>query len=191
MSKTVHSKLQARIKKSKDLLIQGKFKQLVELRPIAVYFKNARRVPHSLIRQALHASLPSWAMLRLDFIGSSVLEVSMDEKLKDRAVATLKMMRIAMIPNFNALDASVSRPRAGKQPEASKEQNLCIAVRRFQKNIDNAQNRWAAKWYAESLQAANSPLQDASTPGEVPRRQQRDRHRNAESDNNSLKKSSW
>lgn len=130
--KTAHSKLQAKIKKSKNLLIQGKFKPLVEPRPIADYFKDVHRGPLGLIFQALRASLPSLATLGLDFIGSSMLEVILDEKLRDSAVPTLRMLDISMIANFNALDALVSRTKEGEQPEETKERNLRIAARRFQ-----------------------------------------------------------
>lgn len=53
------------------------------------------------IRNALRQNLPSWAFLGLTFIIGSVLEVITDGRLKQRLVATLRLLGIREIPDLN------------------------------------------------------------------------------------------
>lgn len=45
------------------------------------------------------------------------------------------MMGIAMLPNFDALEVSASRPRMRESPSKVKEKNLHIAIRGLEKNV--------------------------------------------------------
>lgn len=97
----------------------------------------------------------------------------MDEKLEARVVATLKLMGIAAIPNFNILDASASKLVPGESAEARTTRNLHTEARRLQKNVDKAKNRWASKWYQGMLRLADAKLQKEKTQGPPQEGQQR------------------
>lgn len=112
------------------------------------------------MRQAVQASLPSFALLRLDSAHCSVLEIELHEKLKDKTVVVLKMMGIAMLTKFDSLETSTSRPRKGESFNEAKEWNLHIAIRRVEKHIGKAQKRCAARRYTDTLMLARQELQD-------------------------------
>lgn len=165
LTKIVPQQLQEKIIKSRELLVQGNFKQIYEPNPTALYFKNVRRGPLGLVRNALRESLPSWALLGLDFVGASVLEIITDEKLKDRTIATLKMMGITVIPGFDILEKAASVPKPGETPAERSQRNLRTAAYRLQKNVEKARNRWATKWYQNKLQETHAKIQNLEEPG--------------------------
>lgn len=74
-------------------------------KPIANYFKNVRRGPPGVLRKCLRADLPAWVVSGLSVVGSSILEVLIGRKLKDRLTTTMKIMGIAGVKNFNMLKA--------------------------------------------------------------------------------------
>ena len=63
-----------------------------QLRPEAVYFKNAQRGSLSKLREALRISLPGEAVLHLDFIGGSLLEVICHAPLVPKLISHIKYM---------------------------------------------------------------------------------------------------
>lgn len=81
----------------------------VEPQPTAAYFKNIKRGPIGTIRKALREWLPRWALLRISFIGGSVVESITDWRVKDRLVATLEMMNITEVKDFNIFDNTKDR----------------------------------------------------------------------------------
>lgn len=80
-------------------------------RPVAVYFKDVQRSPFRTLRKALRDCLPAWTGLGLCFVRGSVLEIVMDLKQEDRLRATLRMMRISEIPNFD-ITSTTEKPQA-------------------------------------------------------------------------------
>lgn len=133
MTKTVPKQLIEKITKSRQLLMEGKIKPVYEPKPVALYFKNVRRGLLELIRSSLRECLLSWAILGLDFNGTSVLEISLDERLKDRTVATLKMIGIMVIQNFDILAAAASKSKSGELPDELAKIHLGTAVHRLEK----------------------------------------------------------
>lgn len=111
----------------------------------------------------------------------------MDENLKERTIATLRMMGIGMIPAFNVLDESVSRPTVGESPRATRERNLHAAIRRLEKNVQRSENKWASKWYADSLQLVKNKIQPTLPPEMDQNEQERDRARRIKEDTNDEK----
>lgn len=91
--------------------MQGKFNPAYEPRPTAIYFRNVRRGLLGMIQKAIREFLPSLALLGLDFIGSSVLEVITDAGLVERTGATLKLMEIVQIPNVYIFEAAAGEPQ--------------------------------------------------------------------------------
>lgn len=156
----VPTQLRNKIEKSKQILIEENFKPLVKPTPTVVYFKNVRRGPVGRIRTALRECLPSWAILGLDFVGASVLEIVMDGKLKHRTVATLRMMGIMEIKDFDILEKNVTIPRTGDSQRDQKKRNLEMAVHRLRKNVDKTRNKWAIEWYKSKLQVAMKKLKE-------------------------------
>lgn len=61
------------------------------------------------MRRALSDCLRSWPLLRIDLVGSSVLENVTDINLRDRIVATMSVMGIDAVKDFDVLEAAVSR----------------------------------------------------------------------------------
>lgn len=96
--------------------MQGKFKPAAEQKTVPVYFKNVRCEPLDFIRYTILESLQSWAILELDFVGALVLEIVLVENLKERTVATLRMLAIAVVTNFNILVVSISKVLSRAHP---------------------------------------------------------------------------
>lgn len=86
--------------KTKKILAQNNLRPLVEPKPTALFLKNVRRGPLGVMSKALRIRLPSWALLGIDFVGSSILEVITDKRLEGRVKATLKIMGIIYVPNL-------------------------------------------------------------------------------------------
>lgn len=128
-----------------QIMVHENFKPLVRPTTIAVYFSKVRRGLVGRIRKALRECPPSWTTLRLGFVGSLVLEVVMDGKVKDRTVATLKMIVIMEINDFDILGRSSMTPRVGDNQRDQKVKMLGMAVYRLRKNIDNARNKSATE----------------------------------------------
>lgn len=88
-------------------------------------------------------------------------EIIQDEKLKDRTLATLKIMAVEMLPNFDVLMIMASRPKPGESPRETKEPNLHITTSRLEKIVDSARKNRTGEWYAATLRCACNKLQDS------------------------------
>lgn len=73
------------------------------------------------------------ARLRLDFIGSSVLEMIADAGLTDRTIATIKLMCIIQLLVFNMFEAAAWIPYQVETPLGHEMVNLKTAAYRLQK----------------------------------------------------------
>lgn len=61
----------------------------------------------------LRQSLPSWAVLSLNIVGRSVLEVITDLCFRGRVIDTLRMIGIMRVPDFDFYGATKKRHGAG------------------------------------------------------------------------------
>lgn len=136
---------------------------------VGLYCKNIRRGPIDQVRNALRECLPSWALLGLDLIGPSVLEIIANERLKDRAVSTLKAIGITPIPQFDGLDNTAGRTQPGESTLEQKTRQLKYTAHKLQKNIDKTHSRWATQWYTETLARVCSKLLDMKERENAPR----------------------
>lgn len=121
-----------RIQRSAEILNARKIRTIRQPKPMAVYFKNNRRGQIGTIRRALRESLPLWALLGIGFVEGSVMEIITDTNLKERLIATLKLMGIAEIPGFDILDDTTrSEQKSGTNPTKS-ETNAPRVIRRME-----------------------------------------------------------
>lgn len=112
-------------------------------------------------QKALRKCLPSWALLGLDFIGSSVLKIITDVGLAERTIATLRVMGTEQITGFDTLEVAARKPQ---RKEAGREQNIRnrnTVAYRLQKNADNNQNKCAGEQYQNTLQKASQKLRES------------------------------
>lgn len=58
--------------------------------------------------------LSSWALLGVDFIGFSILEIVADRKLQNRVKAALKVIGTITVPDFDALEIALRKKQKGK-----------------------------------------------------------------------------
>lgn len=154
--------LQAKISKTRSLLTQNSVKPAYEPRPTALYFKNVRRGPLGVIRKALRECLPTWALLGLDFVGNSIMEVVTDDRLKARVIATMKLMGILNVPDLDVFESALRTHKTDDPNNERKMRNLTAAVRRFEKNTERAKNQWAVAWYKAQLEQAKMRLQSVA-----------------------------
>lgn len=152
--------LDQRIRKSIDLLNASRCRKTVEPNPTAVYFKNVRRGPIGAIRTALRASLPSWALLGIGFIGGSVLEIVTDVRLKTRLVATLKIMGIDEIRGFDVLSGGIKKGDASDGKKEHMTKNLETAIKRLSTYVKQNRCEYATRWYKGMLQKAKTQMDE-------------------------------
>lgn len=157
-AKIIPTTLHTKIQKRRQLLIEDKYKQTQEPKPCALYFKNIRRGPLGAIRHALRECLPSWALLGLDFVGSSILELVTGQNLKHRVIATMRMMGIEEIKDFDVMTSAARSHKGGESRSDLKKRNLKSAAHRFERNANNSKNQWAARWYRKQLEEAQERL---------------------------------
>lgn len=62
-----------------------------------------------MVRTALREILPNWALLGMDFVGSSILEVSTDINLEARLISTLKKIGAHRITDFDVPTTAVKK----------------------------------------------------------------------------------
>lgn len=123
-AKFIPSPLQAKINKTKSLLTKGSFVPCHEPKPPALYFKIVKRGPLVEIRNALRECLPNWALLGLDFVGSSVMEIITDRQLKDKIVGTLKQLGMVNVPNLSIFESAVRSRKEEESLEDRSERNF-------------------------------------------------------------------
>lgn len=99
--------------------------------PVGVYFKNDRRGPIGILRRALRESLPAWALLGIGFVGGSVLEVVTDRRMKPRLIATLHLMGILELPNFDIFTNATKKSTNNHRPLGD-DRNLEMAQKRLE-----------------------------------------------------------
>ena len=71
------------------------------LQPEAIYFNNAQRGSLKKLREALRISLPGEAILHLDFIGGSLLEVMCHKPLVPKLISHIKFMSNGRMREIN------------------------------------------------------------------------------------------
>lgn len=87
-----------------------------------------------------------------DLLGSSVLRIVMEESLKEKTIATLKMMGIVPLLIFDIFDVSLSHAPESESRGKKTLSNLRIACYMLAKKVKKAHNRWATKGYQDISQ---------------------------------------
>lgn len=150
--------LTGRIRKARETLLQEKVCAKPAPKITAVYFKNIRRGPIGTIRQALRECLPSWALLGLSFIGSSILEILTDERLTERLIGTLKLMGISHVPDFDVYGGAPRRVQDTSGHRDENKHTIELVIRRMTANIRVTLNKYAKEWYETMLRNAKDRL---------------------------------
>lgn len=164
VAKFIPETLHTKISKTWQLLRQGNFNVEYEPIPTAWIFTEVRRGPFGLIRRALRRCLPSWAFFGLDFISAAGLEIVTDARLEDRVVTTLQVVSISQITEFDLFKTALKSRTGVVSQEEKKRKNLEVTAYRLQKNVTEAKNKWAAKWYERMVQEAKKKLSSARKP---------------------------
>lgn len=115
---SIPSTLLEKIKISQSVLDQQQTRVRMELRPTAACFKNVQRGPIGVIRRTLSECFPMWSILGLCFMGGSILEVVTNIRQKNRLTATLKIMGIVEVPDFDIAKATKKRQMGQKTGDA-------------------------------------------------------------------------
>lgn len=126
--------------------------------PTDVYFKNVRRGPLVVIRNALRECLPSWTLPGLKFVGAPVLEIVIDERLSARTTATLRVMGITEITDIDILTNATKNQHNKELQDERLKKNLSTAIHRLQKILQKAPNHWARKSYKGAVTRAAAKL---------------------------------
>lgn len=115
-----------------------------------VYLQNVRRGPAGMLRKALRECLPGWAAMGLSFAGDSILEDTTDRNLMGRLIATLKVMGIVVITDFDISKAAKNEYKnaTGTSIES---RNETATVRRLNHCIECSRNKAANAWYKKEL----------------------------------------
>lgn len=150
--------LQEKISKTRAFLTRNNLRATQEPKPVALYFKNVKRGPLGMVRKALRECLPSWALLGLDFVGNSIMEVVTDNQLAARVITTMKMIGIIHVPTFDVFEAALRSHKKDDPNNERKRRNLTAAVHRFKKNAERAKNQWSLGWYKTQLEEAEKRL---------------------------------
>ena len=104
-----------------------------QLQPEAVYLENAQRGPLHKLREALRISLPGEAVLHLDFIGGSLLEVICHKPLVHKLISHVnfmsdgKMRRISFDP--------LAKPTVSKAKQAKGKELWVVNTRNCLRRI--------------------------------------------------------
>lgn len=173
--------LAVRVQKAIYKLDTNKIRVLKEPETTAVYFKNIRQGPLGVLRAALRECLPSWAVLGLGFIGSSVLEIITDARLKSRLIATLNAMGVQEIPNFDMFYAGLKRASTGEPGGSAQASNLMAAIRRLTVCTSQFRSQYAKLWYNDKLKEAQVRLKQERERHNKPKTQQANNDERSES----------
>lgn len=146
----VPAPLMEKIKKARGIIDQNNMRTRMLPKPVAAYFKNVRRGPIGTLRKALRDCLPAWALLGLCFVGGSVLEIITNQRQKDRLTATLRMMGISEIPNFD-ITSLTKKPQAEGRNESNTVRNIEAAIRRLEHCSKTCRIEAAMGWYTKKL----------------------------------------
>lgn len=92
-------------------------------------------------------------------MGASVLEIVLDERLKTRTTATLRMMGITEIPAVDILTNATRNQHSEESQNDKLKKNLSAAIYRLRKNAQKASNQWAKRWYEDALARATAKLE--------------------------------
>lgn len=109
--------------------------------------------------------------MRIDFICASTLEIVADEEPKRRIVATLKLMGIVAVGQFDALRSAIRTSRTGVSDCDRKKWNVSTAIHRLHKNRTKTNNQCAHTWYDNAHKKARRMLQELSTEINKPQQQ--------------------
>lgn len=100
---------QNRINKNMDLSRRNGLWKELHLKPVKDHSISMKGRPNETVRTAIPTSPSAWALLRLCFIGSPIVELITDEKLKDCLMLSLEMMNIKQLECFAVLNTTIHR----------------------------------------------------------------------------------
>lgn len=74
---------------------------VIQPKPMAVYFANIPRGPIYALKKSLLKCLPKWAVLGISFIGTTMTEILCHTSLAERLIATLQFFRFKHVPEYD------------------------------------------------------------------------------------------
>lgn len=78
---------------------------------VPVYFRTVWRGSISPIRQALKECSATWALTGMSFVGASVLEILTNRMLKEGLIATMTLIGINQVRNFDIFGDALKRTK--------------------------------------------------------------------------------
>lgn len=82
------------------------------------------------------------------------MEIVTNRALENRVIATMKIMGIEVVHDFDTLQTAIRKPKAGEPDTERKKRNVETAIRRLEKNLTNPKSRWMIQCYKTKLQEA-------------------------------------
>lgn len=133
-----------------------------KIQPEAVYFSNAQRGPLLKLREALRMSLPREAILHLDFVGGSLLEVICHEPLANKLIAHIHYMSDGRMRRIN-FDPIAKATITKEQGNADKERwasNLKHCVHRIERILKGKPWTEVREYFKTMKKKAEETLKD-------------------------------
>ena len=141
------------------------FKPKVVPRPVPSYFGRISRGPLGALRKALRKCLPGWGVLGISFIGSSVCEILADVRLKERLVATMKLLGFPKLEDFNPMGDALKKNRVVRDAAMRRRLNLEACIRRWERCAATSTQPETRAWYEKQAQDVRQQIRQ-STPSE-------------------------
>lgn len=110
--------------------------------PVGVYFKNMHRGSIGVIHQTLRECLPNWALLGISFVSASVMEVVTDRSLNQRLFATLVMIGVKELQNYDIFGEAMMKNNQNTANTKRKKQNMEPVIRRMNANLKYCGSRY-------------------------------------------------
>lgn len=130
---------------------------------VVVYVRNIKKGPIGAIRNALRHNLPIWALLGLRFIGGSVLEIIKDARQKPRLVATLQVIGVREIKEFNVFESAIRKKHNEEGEKQVKIRNIETTIGRVGACEKSSQSQAAKRWYQRTGEEAKHRLKSLRT----------------------------
>lgn len=99
-------------------------------------------------------------MLRLSFIGNSIIEISTDEGQKERPVMTLHKLAIYEVKDFDVITGRAKKRDPNSSAADNTKENIERAIFRLRKCADTCRGEAARNWYSATLMTAKKEMED-------------------------------
>lgn len=159
-------KLQENVLSSRQKLLEAGFIKRREPIPATAYFAGVERGRISHFKQCLleNGSLPRWSLLGISFIGASLVEIVCHAPLLDRLIATMKILGVTHLANFDPTKNSKNSTQVNAQRACHRRWMKCAE----RTNINKIKSFYLKQ--AENLAAAHpSIVEMEEQPDPIPR----------------------